>query len=57
MSPVNQAAYRAKRRRRHPRAAAAAAKDDALLLAIADALACRTSEIVEANAPDVARAR
>ena len=56
MSPVAQAAYRA-------RAAAAdlaplprAAKDDALL-AIADALEVRTSEIVEANAEDVAKAR
>ncbi|MFF9863915.1 glutamate-5-semialdehyde dehydrogenase [Streptomyces sp. NPDC013953] len=56
MSPVTRAAYRA-------RAAAAdiaplprAAKDDALL-AIADALEVRTSEIVEANAQDVARAR
>ncbi|MFE2376614.1 glutamate-5-semialdehyde dehydrogenase [Streptomyces sp. NPDC059398] len=55
-SPVIQAAYRS-------RAAAAdlaplprAAKDDALL-AIADALEVRTSEIVEANAEDVARAR
>ncbi|MEE1753466.1 glutamate-5-semialdehyde dehydrogenase [Streptomyces sp. SP18CS02] len=56
MSPVTQAAYRA-------RAAAAdiaplprAAKDDALL-AIADALEVRTNEIVTANAEDVARAR
>ncbi|WP_240138570.1 glutamate-5-semialdehyde dehydrogenase [Streptomyces sp. MUM 178J] len=56
MSPVAQAAYRA-------RAAAAdlaplprSAKDDALL-AIADALEVRTSEIVTANAEDVARAR
>ncbi|WP_327297634.1 MULTISPECIES: glutamate-5-semialdehyde dehydrogenase [unclassified Streptomyces] len=55
-SPVIQAAYRS-------RAAAAglaplprAAKDDALL-AIADALEVRTSEIVEANAEDVAKAR
>ncbi|MFD8961865.1 aldehyde dehydrogenase family protein, partial [Streptomyces anulatus] len=56
LSPVAQTAYRA-------RAAAAdiaplprAAKDDALL-AIADALEVRTSEIVEANAKDVERAR
>ncbi|MFF5972014.1 glutamate-5-semialdehyde dehydrogenase [Streptomyces sp. NPDC012769] len=56
MSPVAQAAYRA-------RAAAAeiaplprATKDDALL-AIADALEVRTAEIVEANAEDIARAR
>ncbi|MBK3547992.1 glutamate-5-semialdehyde dehydrogenase [Streptomyces sp. MBT60] len=56
LSPVTQAAYRA-------RAAAAdiaplprAAKDDALL-AIADALEVRTAEIVEANAKDVERAR
>ena len=56
MSPVTQAAYRA-------RAAAAdiaplprSAKDDTLL-AIADALEVRTSEIVAANAEDVARAR
>lgn len=56
MSPVAQAAYRA-------RAAAAdlaplprSAKDDALL-AMADALEVRTSEIVEANAEDIARAR
>ncbi|MFF3324418.1 glutamate-5-semialdehyde dehydrogenase [Streptomyces sp. NPDC002889] len=56
MSPVTQAAYRA-------RAAAAdlaplprSAKDDALL-AIADALEVRTSEIVAANAEDIARAR
>lgn len=55
-SPVIQAAYRS-------RAAAAdlaplprAAKDDALL-AIADALEVRSSEIVEANAEDVAKAR
>ncbi|MEU8762803.1 glutamate-5-semialdehyde dehydrogenase [Streptomyces sp. NPDC048659] len=56
MTPVAQAAYRA-------RAAAAeiaplprAAKDDALL-AVADALEVRTAEIVEANAEDIARAR
>ncbi|MEU6663757.1 glutamate-5-semialdehyde dehydrogenase [Streptomyces sp. NPDC046821] len=56
MTPVAQAAYRA-------RAAAAtlaplprAAKDDALA-AIADALEVRTAEIVEANAKDIARAR
>ncbi|MFV2118928.1 glutamate-5-semialdehyde dehydrogenase [Streptomyces sp. Act-28] len=56
MSPVAQAAYRA-------RAAAAdlaplprMAKDDALL-AMADALEVRTAEIVQANAEDVARAR
>ncbi|WMX47123.1 glutamate-5-semialdehyde dehydrogenase [Streptomyces roseicoloratus] len=56
MSPVAQAAYRA-------RAAAAqiaplprATKDDALL-AMADALEVRTAEIVEANAEDIARAR
>jgi glutamate-5-semialdehyde dehydrogenase len=56
LSPVAQAAYRA-------RAAAAdlaplprSAKDDALL-AIADALEVRTSEIVAANAEDIARAR
>ncbi|MEU6980457.1 MULTISPECIES: glutamate-5-semialdehyde dehydrogenase [unclassified Streptomyces] len=56
MSPVTQAAYRA-------RGAAAviaplprATKDDALL-AVADALEVRTAEIVEANAEDIARAR
>ncbi|QCX76569.1 Gamma-glutamyl phosphate reductase [Streptomyces sp. YIM 121038] len=56
MTPVAQAAYRA-------RAAAArlaplprAAKDDALL-AVADALEVRTAEIVAANAEDVERAR
>jgi glutamate-5-semialdehyde dehydrogenase len=55
-SPVIQAAYRS-------RAAAAdlapmprSAKDDALL-AIADALEVRTSEIVEANAEDIVKAR
>ncbi len=56
LSPVVQAAYRA-------RAAAAeiaplprSVKDDALL-AIADALEVRTKEIVEANAEDIAKAR
>lgn len=56
LTPVAQAAYRA-------RAAAAeiaplprAVKDD-VLLAIADALEVRTGEIVEANAQDIARAR
>ena len=49
MSPVGQAAYRAKGAAATLAPLPRAAKDDALL-AIADALEVRTSEIVEANA-------
>ncbi|CAM5383853.1 Gamma-glutamyl phosphate reductase OS=Streptomyces griseomycini OX=66895 GN=proA PE=3 SV=1 [Streptomyces griseomycini] len=56
MSPVNQAAYRAKAAAATLAPLPRAAKDDALL-AVADALEVRASEIVEANAQDVARAR
>src|SRR5690606_41755991 len=56
MSPVNQAAYRAKAAAATLAPLPRAAKDDALL-AIADALEVRASEIVEANAQDVAKAR
>lgn len=56
MSPVSQAAYRAKAAAADLAPLPRAAKDDALL-AIADALEVRTGEIVEANAKDVAKAR
>ena len=56
MSPVAQAAYRARAAADDIAPLPRAAKDDALL-AIADALEVRTSEIVEANAEDVAKAR
>ncbi|MEU1696518.1 aldehyde dehydrogenase family protein, partial [Streptomyces hirsutus] len=56
MSPVNQAAYRAKGAAATLAPLPRAAKDDALL-AVADALEVRASEIVEANAQDVAKAR
>ncbi|HWU07057.1 MAG TPA: gamma-glutamyl-phosphate reductase, partial [Streptomyces sp.] len=56
MSPVVQAAYRARAAADDIAPLPRAAKDDALL-AIADALEVRTSEIVEANAEDVAKAR
>ncbi|MFD5056011.1 glutamate-5-semialdehyde dehydrogenase [Streptomyces tendae] len=56
MSPVTRAAYRAKSAAADLAPLPRAAKDDALL-AVADALEVRTSEIVEANAQDVAKAR
>jgi len=56
MSPVTRAAYRAKAAAADLAPLPRAAKDDALL-AVADALEVRTSEIVEANAQDVAKAR
>ncbi|WP_031038320.1 glutamate-5-semialdehyde dehydrogenase [Streptomyces sp. NRRL F-5650] len=56
MSPVTRAAYRAKSAAADLAPLPRAAKDDALL-AVADALEARTSEIVEANAQDVAKAR
>ncbi|WP_143662933.1 aldehyde dehydrogenase family protein, partial [Streptomyces bobili] len=56
LSPVTQAAYRAKAAAADLAPLPRAAKDDALL-AIADALEVRTSEIVEANARDIAKAR
>ncbi|TXS55123.1 glutamate-5-semialdehyde dehydrogenase [Streptomyces sp. t39] len=56
MSPVTRAAYRAKAAAADLAPLPRAAKDDALL-AIADALEVRTSEIVEANAVDIERAR
>ena len=56
MSPVTEAAYRAKAAAASLAPLPRADKDDALL-AIADALEVRTSEIVEANAKDVAKAR
>ena len=56
MSPVAQAAYRAKAAAADLAPLPRAAKDDALL-AIADALEVRTSEIVAANAKDIAQAR
>ncbi|POX64004.1 glutamate-5-semialdehyde dehydrogenase [Streptomyces sp. Ru62] len=56
MSPVTQAAYRAKAAAADLAPLPRAVKDDALL-AIADALEVRTAEIVEANAKDVAKAR
>ncbi|WP_031108818.1 glutamate-5-semialdehyde dehydrogenase [Streptomyces sp. NRRL S-146] len=56
MSPVTEAAYRAKAAAATLAPLPRAEKDDALL-AIADALEVRASEIVEANAKDVAKAR
>jgi glutamate-5-semialdehyde dehydrogenase len=56
MTPVTQAAYRARSAAGVIAPLPRAAKDDALA-AIADALEVRTAEIVEANAKDVARAR
>ncbi|MGX1670567.1 glutamate-5-semialdehyde dehydrogenase [Streptomyces sp. NPDC055400] len=56
MTPVTQAAYRARSAAGAIAPLPRAAKDDALA-AIADALEVRTAEIVEANAKDVARAR
>lgn len=56
MSPVTQAAYRAKAAAADLAPLPRAEKDDALL-AIADALEVRTSEIVAANAKDIERAR
>ncbi len=56
MSPVTQAAYRAKGAAADLAPLPRAEKDDALL-AIADALEVRTSEIVTANAKDIERAR
>ncbi|CAM5255141.1 Gamma-glutamyl phosphate reductase [Streptomyces tendae] len=56
MSPVTRAAYRAKSAAADLAPLPRAAKDDALL-GVADALEVRTSEIVEANAQDVAKAR
>ncbi|MBQ0849081.1 glutamate-5-semialdehyde dehydrogenase [Streptomyces sp. NPDC057621] len=56
MSPVTQAAYRAKGAAADLAPLPRAEKDDALL-AIADALEVRTSDVVEANAKDIERAR
>lgn len=56
LSPVAQAAYRARGAGATLGPLPRSAKDDALL-AIADALEVRTAEIVEANAKDTARAR
>lgn len=56
MTPVTQAAYRARSAAGVIAPLPRAAKDDALA-AIADALEVRTAEIVEANAKDIARAR
>ncbi|MFD4790579.1 glutamate-5-semialdehyde dehydrogenase [Streptomyces sp. NPDC058459] len=56
LSPVIQAAYRAKAAAAGLAPLPRAAKDDALL-AVADALEVRTAEIVAANGRDVARAR
>lgn len=56
MSPVTQAAYRAKGAAADLAPLPRAEKDDALR-AIADALEVRTSEIVAANAKDIERAR
>lgn len=56
MTPVTQAAYRARAAANDLAPLARAEKDDALG-AIADALEVRTAEIVEANAEDIARAR
>src|SRR4051812_22875902 len=56
MSPVTQAAYRAKAAAADLAPLPRGVKDDALL-AIADALEVRTSEIVEANARDIVKAR
>ncbi|MFE0041370.1 glutamate-5-semialdehyde dehydrogenase [Streptomyces sp. NPDC059015] len=56
LTPVTRAAYRARSAAADIAPLPRAVKDDALL-AIADALEVRTSEIVEANAEDIARAR
>lgn len=56
LSPVAQAAYRARGAAATLAPLPRAAKDDALL-AIADALEVRTAEIIEANGKDTARAR
>ncbi|MEV0121591.1 glutamate-5-semialdehyde dehydrogenase [Streptomyces sp. NPDC050703] len=56
LSPVAQTAYRSRGAAAALAPLPRAAKDDALL-AIADALEVRTSEIVAANAEDIARAR
>lgn len=56
LSPVAQAAYRARGAAATLAPLPRAAKDDALL-AIADALEVRTAEIIEANGKDIARAR
>ncbi|GAA3060009.1 glutamate-5-semialdehyde dehydrogenase [Streptomyces roseofulvus] len=56
LSPVTQAAYRARGAAAQIAPLPRSAKDDALL-AIADALEVRTAEIVEANAEDIAKAR
>ena len=56
LSPVAKAAYRARGAAADLAPLPRSAKDDALL-AIADALEVRTSEIVAANAKDIAKAR
>ncbi|MGW5862190.1 glutamate-5-semialdehyde dehydrogenase [Streptomyces sp. NPDC055239] len=56
LTPVAQAAYRARGAAATLAPLPRAAKDDALL-AIADALEVRTAEIIEANGKDTARAR
>ncbi|MEU5698916.1 glutamate-5-semialdehyde dehydrogenase [Streptomyces aurantiacus] len=56
MSPVTQAAYRAKGAAADLAPLPRAEKDDALL-AIADALEVRTSDVIAANAKDIERAR
>ncbi|QKW10727.1 glutamate-5-semialdehyde dehydrogenase [Streptomyces sp. NA04227] len=56
MTPVVEAAYRARSAAADIAPLPRAAKDDALL-AVADALEVRTREIVEANAKDIAAAR
>ncbi|MEV5938395.1 glutamate-5-semialdehyde dehydrogenase [Streptomyces sp. NPDC051994] len=56
MSPVTQTAYRARSAAAGIAPLPRAVKDE-VLLAIADALEVRTSEIVEANALDIAKAR
>ncbi|MGD6745531.1 glutamate-5-semialdehyde dehydrogenase [Streptomyces sp. BH106] len=56
MTPVTQTAYRA-RSAAHDLASLPRAQKDDALGAIADALEVRTSEIVEANAKDIAKAR
>ncbi|MFI7007448.1 glutamate-5-semialdehyde dehydrogenase [Streptomyces sp. NPDC050145] len=56
MTPVTQAAYRARAAAHDIASLPRAEKDDALG-AIADALEVRTAEIIEANAKDIAKAR
>ncbi|GAA2227598.1 glutamate-5-semialdehyde dehydrogenase [Streptomyces amakusaensis] len=56
LTPVTRAAYRARSAAADLAPLPRSAKDDALL-AIADALEVRTSEVVSANAEDIARAR